>query len=55
MGEDITFGRIVKEQRGLLGLTQTELAQRVGCTAITIRKIEADALRPFPPYSEKRP
>ncbi len=46
MDEEITFGPIVKERRSVLGLTQAELARRVGCAAITIRKIEADALRP---------
>jgi WD40 repeat protein/serine/threonine protein kinase/DNA-binding XRE family transcriptional regulator len=46
MNPDITFGQVVKERRSLMGLTQTELARRVGCAAITIRKIEADALRP---------
>ena len=46
MNQDISFGQIVKERRTVLGLTQAELARRVGCAAITIRKIEADALRP---------
>jgi len=46
MEERVAFGAIVKERRYLLGLTQAELARRVGCAAITIRKIEADALRP---------
>ncbi len=46
MNEDVTFGQVVKERRSAFGLTQTELARRVGCAAITIRKIEADDLRP---------
>lgn len=46
MNEEITFGQVVKERRNVLGLTQTELARRVGCAAITIRKIEANDLRP---------
>jgi len=46
MHEDVTFGKVVKELRSAMDLTQTELARRVGCAAITIRKIEADALRP---------
>jgi serine/threonine protein kinase/DNA-binding XRE family transcriptional regulator len=46
MNQDITFGTIVKERRNNLGFTQAELGRRVGCAAITIRKIEADALRP---------
>jgi serine/threonine protein kinase/DNA-binding XRE family transcriptional regulator len=46
MNNGTTFGQVVKERRSVFGLTQTELARRVGCAAITIRKIEADALRP---------
>jgi transcriptional regulator with XRE-family HTH domain len=46
MMDEISFGQVVKERRSALGLTQTELARRVGCAAITIRKIEADGLRP---------
>ncbi|MCP4198713.1 MAG: helix-turn-helix transcriptional regulator [Proteobacteria bacterium] len=46
MNEVITFGQVVKERRSVMGLTQTELARRSGCAAITIRKIKADALRP---------
>lgn len=41
-----SFGQIVRERRGGLGLTQSELARRVGCAPVTVRKIEADALRP---------
>jgi WD40 repeat protein/serine/threonine protein kinase/DNA-binding XRE family transcriptional regulator len=46
MSDAITFGQVVRERRMVLGLTQTELARRANCAAITIRKIEADALRP---------
>lgn len=46
MSQDVTFGSAVKERRHWLGLTQAELGRRVGCAAITIRKIEANALRP---------
>src|SRR5262245_28920804 len=42
----LSFGRVVKEQRRALGLTQDELARRVGCATVTIRKIESDDLRP---------
>lgn len=41
-----SFGQWLKTQRRANDLTQTELAQRVYCAEITIRKIEADALRP---------
>lgn len=46
MDEVSTFGQVVRERRNVCGLTQPELARRVGCAAIVIRKIEADALRP---------
>jgi len=46
MNQNPSFGTIVKERRNGLGLTQTELARRVGCAPVTIRKIEYDALRP---------
>lgn len=46
MQQAVTFGQIVRERRGSQGLTQSELARRAGCAPITVRKIEADALRP---------
>ncbi|KAA3661451.1 MAG: helix-turn-helix domain-containing protein, partial [Chloroflexi bacterium] len=46
MLENISFGNIVRERRSKMGLTQNELARRVGCAPITIRKIEYDSLRP---------
>ncbi len=41
-----SFGHWLKQQRRACALTQTELAQRVYCAEITIRKIEANQLRP---------
>ncbi len=41
-----TFGTWLKDQRRRLGMTQLGLARRVYCAEITIRKIEADQLRP---------
>jgi len=41
-----SFGHWLKQQRRARGLTQREFGQRVYCAEITIRKIEADALRP---------
>ena len=46
MSREETFGRWLKQRRSALDLTQADLARRVGCATITIRKIEADALRP---------
>ncbi|MEE8390228.1 MAG: helix-turn-helix transcriptional regulator [Anaerolineae bacterium] len=53
MNQDISFGRIVKEHRRALDLTQAELARRVACATITIRKVEADALRPSQQIAER--
>jgi predicted ATPase/transcriptional regulator with XRE-family HTH domain len=41
-----SFGNWVKRRRKALDLTQQELAQRVGCSAATVFKIEADERRP---------
>ena len=43
---DTSFGKWLKARRYALGLTQDELARQVYCAEITIRKIEADQLRP---------
>ncbi len=45
--EQITsFGYWVRRQRKALDLTQTMLAERVGCALITVKKIERDERRP---------
>lgn len=41
MNNDVTFGEWLRRRRRELDLTQQELAQRVGCTVSTLRKIEA--------------
>ncbi len=43
---DASFGTWLKSRRKTLDMTQEELAQEVGCATVTIRKIEANALRP---------
>lgn len=53
MDRDISFGSIVKEHRQSLDLTQAELARRVACATITMRKIEYDALRPSIQIAER--
>ncbi len=42
----ISFGEWIRRRRQFLDLTQATLARRVGCAAITIRKIESDERRP---------
>src|SRR5258706_7708632 len=41
-----TFGEWLRRARKACDLTQSELAQRVGCAEGTIRNLEADGLRP---------
>jgi predicted ATPase/transcriptional regulator with XRE-family HTH domain len=43
---EYSFGNWVRRQRKALDLTQSELAQRVGCSVSAILKIEADERRP---------
>lgn len=44
--KDVTFGTWLRRQRLQLDLTQLELAQQVGCSIVTIRKLERAELRP---------
>ena len=46
MVDDISFGQLVRKHRSMLGLTREELAIRVGCSTVTIRKIESGERRP---------
>src|SRR5262245_62177662 len=41
-----SFGYWVRRRRKALDLTQAELAARIGCAKVTIRRIEADERRP---------
>src|SRR5512138_1776672 len=45
MNQTSSFGSFVRQRRREMDLTQEELARRVGCAAITLRKIEGDDLR----------
>src|SRR6478609_5745155 len=40
------FGAWLKQRRKVLGLAQKELAERVGCSAVMIEKIESGERRP---------
>jgi WD40 repeat protein/transcriptional regulator with XRE-family HTH domain len=51
--QNISFGNFVRQRRREMDLTQEELARRVGCAAITLRKIEADSLRPSVQIAER--
>jgi len=44
--EQIAFGGWLRQRRRALGLTQDELARQVGCSTITLRKLEAEERRP---------
>ena len=42
MSELYSFGAWVRRRRRALDLTREELAPQVGCSVVTIRRIEAD-------------
>ncbi len=44
--EIVSYGDLVQWQRTVLGLTRPELARRVNCSPVTIKKIERDERRP---------
>jgi predicted ATPase/class 3 adenylate cyclase/DNA-binding XRE family transcriptional regulator len=52
MDEILSFGKWLRHRRRGLDLTQEELAQRVGCAPITIRKLEGDEMRPSKQLAE---
>ena len=46
MAETNSFGEWLRHRRREIDLTQAELARQVGCAPITVRKIEAEQMRP---------
>ena len=48
MDANASFGNWLTRRRAALGLSRVELARRVSCATITLRKIEEDARRPSP-------
>lgn len=46
MDEIVSFGEWLQKRRNQLGLTRAGLARQVGCSTITIKKIERDERRP---------
>ncbi|MFN8487421.1 MAG: AAA family ATPase [Caldilineaceae bacterium] len=42
----LSFGHWIQQRRKALGLTQVDLAQRVGCAVVTLKKIEQDTRKP---------
>ena len=44
--EEISFGEWLRQRRRMLDLTQQALADQAGCARITLRRIEAGALKP---------
>lgn len=52
MESTASFGQWVRTRRTSLRLTQGELARRIPCAEITIRKIEADERRPSPAIAQ---
>src|ERR1700682_1099782 len=53
MSTDQSFGDWLRQHRRALDLTQEELARQVGCSAITLRKLEAEERRPSKQIAER--
>lgn len=53
MNDNPSFGDWLKQRRKTLGLTQHDLARRIGCALITIQKIEAGDRRPSMQIAER--
>jgi predicted ATPase/class 3 adenylate cyclase/DNA-binding XRE family transcriptional regulator len=53
MDDSASFGYWVRRRRKALDLTQDALAQQVGCSVMTIRKIEGDIRRPSRQIAER--
>src|SRR5260370_32126281 len=47
------FGEWLRQRRRALDLTQEELARQVGCSAITLRKLEAEERHPSKQIAER--
>ena len=52
MDTDISFGHWLERRRKALDLTREEFAQKVGCSASALRKIETDERRPSKQLAE---
>jgi predicted ATPase len=53
MEHPVSFGEWLTICRQNLGLQRAELASRIGCAIVTLRKIEADERRPSRPMAEQ--
>ena len=53
MATELTFGGWLQRRRRGLGFTQDELGQRIGYSGETVRKVEADTVRPSRQMAEK--
>jgi transcriptional regulator with XRE-family HTH domain len=52
VGAKVPFHVWLKEQRRALDLTQKDLAQRIGCSVVTVKKWESGELRPSKDLAE---
>ena len=48
-----SFGNWLRQRRKALDLTQIDLADQIGCSVVTIRKIEGDERRPSKQIAER--
>src|SRR5262245_9037688 len=52
MIDESTFGQWLKQRRQALDLTREDLATRIGCAVVTLKKIEANERRPSKQMAE---
>lgn len=50
---ELSFGEWLSRRRKAFGLTQNDLAQKINCALVTVRKIEAEQRRPSVQIAEK--
>jgi len=53
MNSDQAFGDWLRQRRRALDLTQEELARQVGCSGITLRKLESESRKPSKQIAER--
>src|SRR5579859_524827 len=53
MAAETTFGDWLRRRRQELGLTRDECARLVGCSTVTLRKLEAEERRPSKPMADR--
>jgi predicted ATPase/transcriptional regulator with XRE-family HTH domain len=53
MADQSSWGRLIRQRRRALDLTQADLARRIGYSVITVRKVESEERRPSRQLAER--